>query len=113
LAAEVEKGVYEADLVSNPKFGLRARGLFKGLRAEGFEHPQRLGLVAQLVVKTQRRLVGLKNLESNLAIASCPCPVFSMMHQRRANSLTPVFWHHVKQKNMGMAIAFYLINCIP
>jgi hypothetical protein len=36
-----------------------------------------------------------------------------MPHQRPCNSPTPMFWHHVKQKNMGMAIAPYLIDRIP
>jgi hypothetical protein len=58
-------------------------------------------------------LVGLKDLETKLAIAPCPCPVLGMPHQRPCNSPTPMFWHHVKQKNMGMAIAPYLIDRIP
>jgi hypothetical protein len=70
-------------------------------------------LVAQLVVKIQGRLVGLKDLKPNLPIASCPCPVFGIPHQRRANPPTAMFRHYVKQENMDVAIAFYLINRIP
>ncbi len=67
-------------------------------------------MVAQLLIQMEGGLIGLKDLEADLAIALGLCPLFGLLHQRGTDALSPMFWGNVEQKNVSVAIACALID---
>lgn len=80
------------------------------LRQQRFHHPQGAGVKPQVAIEVKRRLVRLKHLQSQLAIAAMLGPGLGMVHQRCSQSLATMFRANIEQKNMGMAIAGDLIH---
>ena len=72
-----------------------------------------MSMKTETLIKSESGFIVGKDLKTNLAITSGYCPVLCLIHESFGNSAAAIFWGHIKQKNMGIAITAYLIYSIP